>query len=447
MKKILIQIVLPIICLGIFPLQTAKAGVAEATAYLLAQSDNPWVTMALSAVGEETSGEYLRSTDGSTAIEFAAPILAITAIGEDPRTFSNTNLIEELKSYYTDGQMGDSSTLNDDIFGLLAFLSAGEPSDDTAVAGTKDFILQNQNEDGGWGFSIDGGSDTNMTTAAIMALTESGVSDSDTVIQNAVAYLKSAQNADGGFPYDPHGMWGTDSDASSDAWIISAVTSMGGDIDDWAIEGVGGPTEHLLSLQAEGGYFQYQMGTGEDGFSPITTSYAVIALVGKSYPVNSISYSPSEPADEDDDVEEEENHSGGGGGGSASKESAEDTADTEDTTDTEETTLAQLQAELEKLVALLSRLQASVTADSGAQRFTRDLDAGSTGEDVRGLQQYLNAHSFILTASGYGSPGNETIFFGELTRAALARFQIANNIIPSVGFFGPITRAYISLHP
>ncbi|MDD5711063.1 MAG: prenyltransferase/squalene oxidase repeat-containing protein [Candidatus Colwellbacteria bacterium] len=444
MKKVLVQIILPIVCLGIFPPQTARADIAEATAYLLNQSDNPWVTMALSAVGEETSGEYLKSTNGSTAIEFAAPILAITAIGEDPRTFPSIDLIEKLKGYYTDGQIGDSSTLNDDIFGLLALLSAGEPSDSIVIAGTKDFVLRNQNDDGGWGFSVDGGSDTNMTTAAIRTLVESGVSEDNAVIQNAAAYLKSAQNADGGFPYDPHGMWGTDSDASSDAWIISAVTSMGGNINDWLIENVGGPVEHLLSLQTEEGYFQYQAGTGEDDFSPITTSYAVIALAGKDYPVNSISYNPPEPVDEDDDTEEEEKH--GGGGGNTSERSVEDTVDIEEAADTEEATLTQLQAELEKLMTLLSRLQASATADPGAQRFTRDLNIGSVGEDVRRLQQYLNAHSCALNASGYGSPGNETVFFGELTRSALICLQMKSGIIPAVGYFGPITRAYISTH-
>jgi peptidoglycan hydrolase-like protein with peptidoglycan-binding domain len=40
--------------------------------------------------------------------------------------------------------------------------------------------------------------------------------------------------------------------------------------------------------------------------------------------------------------------------------------------------------------------------------FTRDLEIGSTGEDVRCLQKYLNANGFKIADSGVGSPGNET---------------------------------------
>jgi len=39
---------------------------------------------------------------------------------------------------------------------------------------------------------------------------------------------------------------------------------------------------------------------------------------------------------------------------------------------------------------------------------------------------------------------NETEYFGKLTKAALINFQKANNIIPAVGFFGPITRGVVN---
>jgi hypothetical protein len=76
--------------------------------------------------------------------------------------------------------------------------------------------------------------------------------------------------------------------------------------------------------------------------------------------------------------------------------------------------------------------------------FARDLTLGSTGEDVRELQKYLNTHGFPLAFAGAGSLGNETNYFGPLTQAALAKFQAANHISPSVGFFGSITRIFIS---
>src|SRR3989344_3134585 len=96
----------------------------------------------------------------------------------------------------------DQSIRNDDIFGLLALLAAGEPIGDEVVSSAKNFVIQNQNADGGWAFAILSGSDTNMTAMAIMALLESGVSKSDANISKAIQYLKGAQNSDDGFPYD-----------------------------------------------------------------------------------------------------------------------------------------------------------------------------------------------------------------------------------------------------
>jgi hypothetical protein len=57
--------------------------------------------------------------------------------------------------------------------------------------------------------------------------------------------------------------------------------------------------------------------------------------------------------------------------------------------------------------------------------FTRDLQYGSNGSDVTLLQQFLNRQGYTLAPSGYGSPGNETIYFRGRTMRALKRFQQA----------------------
>ncbi len=73
----------------------------------------------------------------------------------------------------------------------------------------------------------------------------------------------------------------------------------------------------------------------------------------------------------------------------------------------------------------------------------RDLELGSTGEDVRTVQRFLNANGFTVSAKGVGSPGNETIYFGPATARALINFQKTHNIAPARGYYGPITRGVI----
>jgi hypothetical protein len=69
---------------------------------------------------------------------------------------------------------------------------------------------------------------------------------------------------------------------------------------------------------------------------------------------------------------------------------------------------------------------------------------GSTGMSVKVLQEFLNQRGFTVAASGPGSAGSETDYFGARTKAALAKFQATNGITPAAGYFGPITRAYVA---
>lgn len=76
--------------------------------------------------------------------------------------------------------------------------------------------------------------------------------------------------------------------------------------------------------------------------------------------------------------------------------------------------------------------------------FVRDLELGMEGSDVKALQQFLNDNGFTVATIGVGSPGNETDYFGSKTQAALAKYQKANGIAPTAGYFGPKTRAHVS---
>lgn len=82
--------------------------------------------------------------------------------------------------------------------------------------------------------------------------------------------------------------------------------------------------------------------------------------------------------------------------------------------------------------------------------WTRNLQQGASGDDVKKLQQFLNSSSdTTVAASGAGSVGNESTFFGPATRAAVIKFQnkYAAEVLAPVGlsagtgYFGASSRA------
>jgi hypothetical protein len=108
-------------------------------------------------------------------------------------------------------------------------------------------------------------------------------------------------------------------------------------------------------------------------------------------------------------------------------------------------TISDLQTQIQSLLAQIAALQGSstttTTSSTSCQTFTQNLTVGSSGGEVMSVQKFLNAHGAQVAASGAGSPGNETSYFGALTQAAVSAFQTANGITPTAGYWGPITRA------
>jgi len=71
--------------------------------------------------------------------------------------------------------------------------------------------------------------------------------------------------------------------------------------------------------------------------------------------------------------------------------------------------------------------------------FNNDLTLGSTGPDVVALQKYLVKSGLMVMpkSASYG-------FFGEITRAAVSKYQMKNKITPTAGYFGPKTREHLN---
>jgi peptidoglycan hydrolase-like protein with peptidoglycan-binding domain len=116
-------------------------------------------------------------------------------------------------------------------------------------------------------------------------------------------------------------------------------------------------------------------------------------------------------------------------------------------------TAEELQAQIAQLMATINALQSqvgqggtSVASGICPYTWTRSLSQGTTGDDVMKLQQFLNADEETrVSASGAGSVGAETMYYGPATAAAVSKFQVKYRadilsplaLVNPTGFFGP----------
>ncbi|MDP2720945.1 MAG: prenyltransferase/squalene oxidase repeat-containing protein [bacterium] len=291
--------------------------------------ETSWTIMGLSAVGIDPSAV---ENSGNSFVDFLAAnppaetattgwerdLLAVAAAGENPFTFGGRNYTSKVESFYDGAQIGSTTTLNDDIFGILSLISAGPSANQEIISDSIDFLIANQNSDGGWSWQVGGSSDSNDTAVAIQALkaannkgfTNAGLSNaSDT----GVSYLLSLQQPDGGWEYQS----GFGTDAASTAWVVQALIS-----EDSAVTA---GLNFLASLQDASGGVAYQAGFGADTF---TSSYALAAFAQVAYPVGifqgEFEEDPGQPTSEETNQDGDEQASDDEGRVLSASDSSED---------------------------------------------------------------------------------------------------------------------------
>ena len=89
-------------------------------------------------------------------------------------------------------------------------------------------------------------------------------------------------------------------------------------------------------------------------------------------------------------------------------------------------------------ILAVSRTQA---AESPNILVGQDMTVGSTGQSVIMLQSLLSEIGYLNIPAGvlFG-------FYGSLTRDAVEKYQAANGVTPTAGYYGPITKVAMRAH-
>ncbi len=243
-------------------------------------------------IGDLSPLDYLETQVPTYTVSTAATaklILGIVAGGRDPRAFGGVNLVEQLtQAYTTTGQYGASVT--DQAWALLALDAVRVPIPQAAI----EWLLAQQQPNGGWEFAPGWGTDSNTTGLVLQALVATGVTPDSPGIMSAIQYLRALQNGDGGFPYTKPSPYGTDTDANSTAYAIQGLMAAGQVVDGptWTRHftettaitlTLRSPVDRLLELQNPSGAFRFQ--DAFPGDNRLATYQAVPALLGRIQPL------------------------------------------------------------------------------------------------------------------------------------------------------------------
>jgi hypothetical protein len=305
-------LVTPVMATTSYPYSASDTEISGALDYLSSLQDSTgkisdfatsaWAVMAIAAAGEDPDDwkdgsnpsivDYLatNAASASSAGDYSRMLLAIAAAGQDPTDFGGRDFVSLLEGECASNQIGSTSYLNDDFWGVMALVAAGEdPAISDAIQDSVAFILANQNDDdvgGGWSWGVGQDSDVDDTAAAIMALIAAGQSASSAAISEGLDYIASMQLDNGGFD-----SWG-ESNSATDAWAVMAISAAGEDPTDWDSGASNDPVDDLLTFQNGNGSFDWTEATPSN--QALMTAYAIPALLGDYFPVAVLEIEPEE---------------------------------------------------------------------------------------------------------------------------------------------------------
>jgi prenyltransferase beta subunit len=227
--------------------------------------------------------EFCKPQICTTALE--RELLVVDASGTSPRDFGGIDLLGELLSReLPDGSFplvpGGRGEINDTAFAVLSLSPLGDPAAQAAVKRGAQWLIGQQNSDGGWSWQDKGSpSEADLTGAAIQALVAARLTGGDARTQ-ALAFLHEIQDPDGGFPElaTEH-----ESNSASTAWAVQGIWAAGENPEAWTQGSGREPLGYLASMQQPDGHIRYR--EREEANGVWMTAYAAPAYAGQFWPI------------------------------------------------------------------------------------------------------------------------------------------------------------------
>ena len=258
-----------------------QASISQAIRYLKTNHINDFYSaLAFRLHGEQVPQDYIDSlgeeVKGSNGVfrnvtDYEKRVLTISAAGGDATHFVGYNLV---KGIYNNERMVNQGN-NGPVYGLLALDSGHYKVPEDAIWTRQklvDYILKEQNKDGGWALTgTESSADlTGMALAALAPYKDQ--SHVKAAIDQAVEWLSSVQNKKGGYDSDANG--GDSSESIAQA--IIGLTAVGIDPTSAAFtKAKGNLLSHLLEFQQKDGGFAHLIDEPTNAFS---TPQALLAL-------------------------------------------------------------------------------------------------------------------------------------------------------------------------
>ncbi len=260
--------------------------VSEAASWIMSHSDfstydnfTDWDAIALTRSGYDLEADYFQATYQYVSTNFKRlrkvtdlerVVLSVTAMGNDPTYIAGYDFIDAIVNH----RRMTSQGINGPVFALLALDSNDYEVPDDATWNRENlvaWILQQQNDDGGFSLTTGFTSDVDLTAMTLQALAsyQENVQVQEAT-DRALTWLSSQQYSSGGFP----GAWGESSESASQVMI--ALTSLGIDLHDPRFVKDGNDVlTYLLSYQQEDGGISHSLDGSSDN---IATQQALLAL-------------------------------------------------------------------------------------------------------------------------------------------------------------------------